>query len=117
MDTFPVSDSFRSSLLSEHCGFEVNVTFKGTVRRPVGTQHLEIANIDWFATAGNKKVRFRNVSVEHDQVEPDGTVTVSVQGHKPEFSGRMKINIDTGEVVQEPQQTGNRDRICELLSA
>jgi hypothetical protein len=117
METFPVSDSFRSSLLSDHCGFEVKVNFNGTVRRPLGTQQLEIANIDWFATANNKSVRFRNVSVAHIQAEPDGTVTLSIQGHKPEFTGRMKINLATGEVVEEPQQTGNLDRICELLSA
>jgi hypothetical protein len=116
--TETVSDTFRSPILSDHCGVEVTVTFKGTIRvPPAGPQHLEIANLDWLASAGNNKVRFRNVSVARVEVEDDGTVTVTITGHRPvEVTGKMTINLDTGEVIQETPHT-NLDRLCELLTA
>jgi hypothetical protein len=123
-ETIPISDTFQSSILSPACGVEVTITISGSLRvltfpdRPVGPQDLTIANIDWVATAGKNKVRFRNVSVERVQVEPDGTTIVSVAGHRPvEFTGVMKINLDTGEVVHEPQHFADIERLCELLTA
>jgi hypothetical protein len=123
-ETITISDTFQSSILSPACGFEVTITINGSLRvltfpdRPVGPQDLTIANIDWVATANNKQVRFRNVSVERVQVEPDGTVSVSTSGHRPvEFTGVMKINLDTGEVVQEPQHSADIKRLCALLTA
>jgi hypothetical protein len=116
--TETVSDTFRSPILSDHCGVEVTVTFKGTIRvPPAGPQHLEIANLDWSASAGDNKVRFRNVSLARVEVEDDGTVTVTITGHRPvEVTGKMTINLGTGEVIQETPHT-NLDRLCELLTA
>jgi hypothetical protein len=52
------------------------------------------------ATAGDNKVRFRNVAIDLVRVEPDGTVIESIAGHQPvEFTGVMKINLDTGQVI------------------
>jgi len=34
MKTETVPDTFRSPILSDHCGVEVTVTFKGTIRVP-----------------------------------------------------------------------------------
>ena len=123
-ETFTISDTFQSSILSPVCGVEVTITISGTLRiltfpnRPVGPQDLTIANIDWRATAGNNEVRFRNVSAELVRVEPDGTAIVSTAGHRPvEFTGVMKINLDTGEVVHEPQHFADIERLCELLTA
>jgi hypothetical protein len=123
-ETITISDTFQSSILSPACGVEVTITINGSLRvltfpdRPVGPQDLTIANIDWVASAGNNKVRFRNVSVELVRVEPDGTVIVSTAGHQPvEFTGVMKINLDTGEVVLEPQHFADIERLCELLTA
>ena len=78
--TETVSDTFRSPILSDHCGVEVTVTFKGTIRvPPAGPQHLEIANLDWVASAGNNKVRFRNVSVARVEVaDPIGAVELAM---------------------------------------
>ena len=43
---------------------------------------------------------------------------VSVAGHRPvEFTGVMKINLETGEVVLEPQHFADIGRLCELLTA
>jgi hypothetical protein len=69
------------------------------------------------ASTDNNKVRFRNVSVARVEVEDDGTVTVTITGHRPvEVTGKMTINLDTGKVIQETPHT-NLDRLCELLTA
>ena len=123
-ETITISDTFPSSILTPACGVEVTISIDGSLRvltfpdRPVGPQDLTIANIVGVATAGNNKVRFRNVSVEPVRVEPDGTAIVSVAGHRPvEFTGVMKINLETGEVVLEPQHFADIGRLCELLTA
>jgi hypothetical protein len=123
-ETITISDTFQSSILSPACGVEVTITINGSLKiltfpdRPVGPQDLTIANIDWVATAGKNQVRFRNVSVEQVRVEPDGTVIGSTAGHRPvEFTGVMKINLETGEVVLEPQHFADIGRLCELLTA
>jgi hypothetical protein len=70
------------------------------------------------ATAGDNKVRFRNVAIDLARVEPDGTVIESIAGHQPvEFTGVMKINLDTGQVILEPQHFPDIKRLCELLTA
>jgi hypothetical protein len=113
-----VSDTFRSSILSDHCGVEVTVTFRGTLRvPPAGPNDLTIGNLDWFASAGNNQVRFRNVSLSRVDVEDDGMVTVTMTGHRPvEVTGKMTINLESGEVVQETPHT-DLDRLCQLLTA
>lgn len=123
-ETITISDTFPSSILTPACGVEVTITVSGSLRvltfpdRPVAAPDLTIANLDWVATAGTNKVRFRNVSVEQVRVEPDGTVIVSVAGHRPvEFTGVMKINLDTGEVVHEPQHFADIEGLCEKLTA
>jgi hypothetical protein len=123
-ETIPISATFRSPILSQACGVEVTITFTGTLRvltfpnRPVGPQDLTTANIDWVATAGDNQVRFRNVSLDLVRVEPDGTVIESIAGHQPvEFTGVMKINLDTGKVIHEPQHFADIPRLCELLTA
>jgi hypothetical protein len=123
-EKFTISDTFPSSILSPACGVEVTITITGSVmvltfpHRPVGPTDLQIANIDWVATADNNQVRFRNVGIELVRVEPDGTVSVTIAGHHPvEFTGVMKINLDTGEVIQEPEHSADIKRLCELLTA
>jgi hypothetical protein len=123
-ETITISDTFQSPILTPACGVEVTITITGTLRiltfpnRPVGPQDLAIANIKWVATAGNNQVPFRNVSIRQVRVGPDGTAILSTAGHQPvEFTGVMKINIDTGEVILEPQHFADIPRLCELLTA
>jgi hypothetical protein len=123
-ETISISDTFQSSILSPACGVEVTITINGSLRvltfpdRPVGPRDLTFANIDWVASAGNNRVRFRDVSVEKVTIEPDGAVIVSTAGHQPvEFTGVMKVNLDTGEVVLEPQHFADIERLCDLLTA
>jgi hypothetical protein len=43
-------------------------------------------------------------------------VTVTVTGHRPvEVTGKMTINLESGEVVQETPHT-DLDRLCQLLT-
>ena len=123
-ERFTISDEFTSSILSPACGVEVTITITGSVMvltfplRPVGPQNLQVGNIDWVATAGDNQVRFRNIHIERVMVEPDGTVSVTIAGHQPvEFTGVMRIDLDTGEIIQEPQHTADIQRLCALLTA
>jgi hypothetical protein len=123
-ETITISDTFPSPILSPACGVDVTIRVSGTLRvlsfpnRPVGPQDLLIRNLEWVATTGNNQVRFRNVKVDRIQVEPDGTVIESVSGHQPvEYTGVMKVNLDTGETVLEPQHIADIGRLCALLTA
>ena len=122
-ETITISDTFQSPLLSQACGVEVTITITGSLKvltfpdRPVGPQDLTIANVKWVAAVGNNQVRVRDVSLDLVRVEPDGTVIESIAGHQPvEFTGVMKINLDTGEVILEPQHFADIPRLCELLT-
>jgi hypothetical protein len=69
------------------------------------------------ATAGNNQARFRDVGIDLVRVEPDGTVALSTVGQVPfGFTGVMKINLDTGEVILEPHHIVDTTRVCELLT-
>jgi hypothetical protein len=124
METNPVSGTFQSPLLTPRCGVEVTITFTGSQKvltfphRPVGPRDLTIFNAEWVATAGDNRVRFRNVSIDLVQVKPDGTVISNFASHQPvEFTGQVKTNLDTGEVILEAHHFADLDRMCELLTA
>jgi hypothetical protein len=122
-ETIPLSGTFQDEFLTEACGVEVTVTATGSITfftfpdRPVGPQDLVTVNVALVATAGDNEVRFRNVGIDLVRVEPDGTVILSIVGQIPaEFTGVMKINLDTGEVILEPHHFVTT-RICELLTS
>jgi hypothetical protein len=51
-------------------------------------------------------------------VQPDGTVILSIVGQVPfEFTGVLKINLETGEVILEPHHEVDPTRVCEPLTA
>ena len=119
----PISDTFRSEILSSHCGFEVTFTITGTVRtltaprKPVGPQDITVVNIAGAFTAGTNQVRFQTAGTEIIRVEPDGTVLTSIAGHSVEFTGlQLKTNLETGEtiMINEPHVT-NLDSVCRRL--
>jgi hypothetical protein len=123
-ETTPVAGTFRSPILSDHCGFEVTFTISGTVRtltapqKPVGPQDIEVANIAGVFTAGTKQVRFQTAQTEITRVKPDGTVLTSLTGHSVEFTGlQLQTNLETGEtiMINEPHVT-NLDSICRRLT-
>lgn len=85
--------------------------------RPVGPQDLNIVNIAVVATAGDKQITFKNVDMNMERVEPDGKAIFTIAGRKPvEFTGALKINVETGATIQEPKHGSDVTRICELLT-
>jgi hypothetical protein len=93
------------------------ITFLDFPDRPVGPQDLTTVNVAFVATAGDNQIRFRDVGIDLVRVEPDGTVILSTVGQIPfAFTGVMKINLDTGEVILEPHHIVDTTRACELLT-
>ena len=123
-EVLTISTTFHSPILSAACEVDVTVSMDGSVRvrtfpdRPVGVNDLELFKVDWRATAGKTQVRFENVRISAVRTEPDGTVILSISGHRPiEFTGVMKTNLDTGEIVLEPQHFADITQLCKQLTA
>jgi hypothetical protein len=122
---FDVNDTFQSEPLTKACGFPVTITATGTVRnlkfpdRAVGPQDITISNVVWVAKAGNKRVRFQNVGMEMNLVEPDGTQITITTGHHPpvldELTGVIKINSETGALIMQSHKVADPQRICQQL--
>jgi hypothetical protein len=122
-ETMRFSDTFEDEYLTDACGVEVTTTATGRITfldfpdRPVGPQDLTTVNVAFVATAGDNQVRFRDVGIDLVRVQPDGTVILSVVGQVPfDFTGVLKTNLDTGEVILEPHHTVDTTRACELLT-
>ena len=121
--TIPISDSFHSDILSPACGVDITLTISGTIRvltfpdRPVGPQDLQTFNIAVVATAGDRKVRWTQAGMTMDRVEPDGTVINILAAHRPvEFTGVLKTNVETGEVILQSHHLDDIAKICKMLT-
>ena len=122
-ETITFSETFQDEFLTEACGVEVTTTVDGRITfltfpdRPVGPQDLTSIHVDFLATAGDNSVRFKNVGIDLVRVEPDGTVILMAVGQGPfAFTGVLKVNLTTGEVIMEPQHTVDTTRACRLLT-
>lgn len=112
--------------LTAACGIEVTArvqghivirTFPGTGTGPV---ELVSLNITVTAMAGSNSYAFRVVGANLVRVDPDGTVTLTATGQQPfEWTGALKINLTTGEVILEPRHSpvGQLQEACETLTA
>ncbi len=112
-----VSGTFPSPMLTNRCHFDVTITFTGTVTHFTGPQNLELGNIEIIFTAGANQVFFRSASLTRREVQPDGTVLISISGKSVEFTGlQVKIDLGTGEpiMINEPRVT-NLDSVCKRL--
>jgi hypothetical protein len=127
MERIAVDDDFTDEFLSEACGLEVTGTAQGhvTIRTfadngKTGLLGLGTVNIGFTFSAEGNSVRFRNVGADRLRRAPDGTLILSIIGQAPgEFTGVLKINAETGEVLHEPQNSRADDvqRLCEALTA
>ena len=122
-ETITSSGTFQDEFLTEACGVEVTTTFHESITfftfpdRPVGPQDLASIHVDIVATAGDNHARFKDVGIDLVRVEPDGTVILSIVGQIPfGFTGVMKINLTTGEVILEPHHIVDTTRVCRLLT-
>jgi hypothetical protein len=51
-------------------------------------------------------------------VEPDGTAVLLIFGQVPfEFAGVLKIDLETGEAILEPQHIVDVEEVCARLTA
>ena len=123
-EVIPIDEMFVDPFLSEACGVEVTITLTGQVThftfpdRPVGLQELFTVNMAVVATAGDNQIRVRNVGADVVRVTPDGTAIITTTGQVPfEFTGVLKINLDTDEVILEPHHVVDIEAVCERLTA
>ena len=71
-------------------------------------------------TAGDNSYRMRDVGADHVQIKPDGTAILMIIGQIPfDFTGVLKIDLDTGEAILEPQHSleGRIADACAALTA
>jgi hypothetical protein len=122
-EVIQVDDEFADEFLTEACGVPVTTTARGRVTVftfPDGTvlQDMTTLNISLVATAGDNQARFRDVGIDQVRVQSDGTLILSIVGQVPfEFTGVLKINLDTGEAILEPHHEVDTTRVCERLTA
>jgi hypothetical protein len=122
-EVIQVDDAFVDEALSEECGVEVTVTQTGRVTVftfPDGRilQEMTTLNLETVFTAGDNQIRVRDVGIDQVRVAPDGTVILSIVGQVPlGFTGVLKINLETGEVILEPHHFADIEEVCEQLTA
>jgi hypothetical protein len=123
-EVIQVDVTFDDEFLTEACGVPVTTTATGRVTiftlpdDGVGLQQHTTLNISLVATAGDNQARFRDVGGDMVRVHPDGTVILSIIGQVPfDFTGVLKLNLETGEVILEPHHTLDTTRVCERLTA
>jgi hypothetical protein len=123
-EVIPIDEMFVDLFLSEACGVPVTTTLTGRVThftfpdRPVGLQELFTVNMTVVATVGDNQIQVRNVGADLVRVTPDGTAILTTTGQVPfEFTGVLKINIDTNEVILEPHHFVDIEAVCDQLTA
>jgi hypothetical protein len=126
IERFDVDEIFADDFLSEACGVPVMTRARGhvIVRTFTGDQtgpaEIRTLNIAFTAMAGDNTYRFRDVGADHVQVKKDGTEILMIVGQIPfDFTGALKINLTTGEVIHEPTHsiTGRVEEACAALTA
>jgi hypothetical protein len=124
IERVPVDDTFVDEFLTEACGVPVtsravgSLTFKTWDRTGTGPIEMTNVNISITATAGDNRVRFRDVGADLVRRTPDGTLVLMIAGQVPfAHKGVLKINPETGEVLHEPTRTVGTDRVCAALTA
>jgi hypothetical protein len=125
-ERIPINDVFADEFLTEECGVAVTTTAVGhiTIRTfdRAGTGPVELAtiNITLTSRAGDNSYRVKNVGADLLRREPDGTLVLSIVGQVPfGFTGVLKLDPDTGEVIQQPQHStaGDLAKACAALTA
>ena len=122
-----IDESFPDDFLTEACGVPVTTRALGhivlrTFTGGGGTGPAELATISvgLTATAGENTIRFRDVGADLVRIEPDGTAILMITGQVPfEFTGVLKIDLETGEAILEPQHTTEErvEKACAALTA
>jgi hypothetical protein len=126
MERLDIDESFPDEFLSEACGVEVTTHARGHIilrmfsGEGTGSAELTTINIGLTASADGNSYRFRDVGADLVRIEPDGTAILMIIGQVPfEFAGLLKIDLETGEAILEPQHSLEEEleRACEVLTA
>jgi hypothetical protein len=125
VEVIHVDDSGPDEDLTEACG--VPVTFHVTGRITLrtfsgngGLLQLNTLNLAVTVSSGDNSYRFRDVGADHLQQLPDGSLVLSIIGQVPfGFTGVLKINPETEEVILEPHHSieDRVDDACAALTA
>jgi hypothetical protein len=126
MERIDVDETFLDEFLTEACGVQVTTRAQGHIivrtfsGERTGPAEIRTINIGLTATANGNTYVFRDVGVDLVRIEPDGTAILMIVGQIPfDFTGVLKIDLETGEAILEPQHSiGERlDEACETLTA
>jgi len=120
-----VNDSGVDGFFTGLCDFEVIATSVGqiTVRespdRTVGAVRVVSVNVRTTLSANGNEYTFLDVGADVVRITPEGELVLSVIGQLPFFfTGVLKINLSTDEVVLEPHHftEGDIDDVCATLA-
>jgi hypothetical protein len=125
IERITIDDTFADDFLTEACGVPVTSRVQGQISVKTfsgggtGPAQIQNINIAVTSTAGDNVYRFRDVGADHVQIKPDGTEILMVIGQVPfTFTGVLKINLTTGEVIHEPHDTSDDlTKACAALTA
>jgi hypothetical protein len=115
-----IDDTFVDQI---SCGFTVTIQMQGFIIfrnfSDKRISQLETSNIAFTATGptGNS-VTAKDVGADLTHVMPGPAVVASFSGQETfGFTGVLKINWTTDEVILEPQHTGDIEEFCASLAA
>ena len=120
-----IDETAPDEFLTEECGVAVTTRAQGHIITRefdgIGTGPASVTtiNVGLTATAGDNVIRFRDVGADVVRIEPDGTAVLMIIGQVPfEFTGVLKIDLETGEAILEPQHNTaeNLEEACAALT-
>ena len=124
IERIQIDETFLDEELSAECGFDVTIHAQGklTIRTfsggRTGPAEFATLNVTVTATTGDNSVTVRDVGGDLTRVEPDGTRVLMIFGQVPfAFTGVLKIDLETGEAILEPQHIVDVDEVCATLAA
>jgi hypothetical protein len=124
IDREVVDDVFDDDFLTDECGVPVETRVTGRIANRsfddsgTGVVNVFTINLTFTATSGDNTVRFKDVGGDVLKVLPDGTLVLAVIGQIPfDFTGVLKVNLTTGDVIHEPQHVTDTTKVCATLTA
>ena len=123
MERLDIDETFPDDVLSPACGVPVTTHVEGhiitrTLGEGTGPAELRSISLGFTASAGDNSYRFRDVGIDLVRIEPDGTAILMIVGQVPfQFTGLLKVDLETGEAILEPQHEEGFDEVCEVLTA
>lgn len=125
IERITIDNADTDEFLTEACGVTVTFTERGhiTVRTfgevDKGLAQVRSVNIAVVLSANGNSYRLRDVGADVLRVTPDGVAILSLMGQLPFFfTGVLKIDLSTGEVVHEPRHLTDGDiaTACAVLA-